>query len=204
MVGKENPGSELVSLSFGKPSAASPVKLASKEDAVAGTKTQADRSRSTGDIAANVVVKYGLPNSQNESKTGSHPDSTSVEPLLISAGSASSSALNGVLSAKVSLPGLSVPVSQGVSGGQLVHRVLPVYPAQARALRLEGKVVLAAVIMEDGTLRDVRVIEGPKLLAQSAVDAVKYWRYKPYEIDGKAVTNEIRINVDFKYYESSH
>jgi protein TonB len=96
------------------------------------------------------------------------------------------------------LPGLGVPVSQGISGGELVHRVPPVYPAQARVMKLEGKVVLAAVIMEDGTLRDVKVIEGEPLLAQSAMDAVKNWRYKPYELDGKPVKNVIRISVDFK------
>jgi protein TonB len=97
------------------------------------------------------------------------------------------------------MPGLSPPVSQGVSGGQLEHSVFPVYPAQARALRLEGRVVLDAVIAEDGSLRDIKVVEGPSLLAQSAVDAVQQWRYKPYELDGKPVKNEIRIKVDFKF-----
>ena len=53
--------------------------------------------------------------------------------------------------------------------------------------------------MEDGTLGDVNVIEGSAVLAQSAVEAVKHWRYKPYELDGKPVKNEIRINVDFKF-----
>jgi periplasmic protein TonB len=102
------------------------------------------------------------------------------------------------------LPGLGVPVSQGVSGGQLVHRVPPVYPAQARVQRLEGKVILAAVIMEDGTLRDVKVIDGQPLLAQSAMEAVKHWRYKPYMLDGKPVKNETTITIDFKFPGSNH
>jgi periplasmic protein TonB len=97
------------------------------------------------------------------------------------------------------MPGLSAPVSLGVSGGQLVHRVAPVYPAQARLLRQEGNVILAATVMEDGNLRDVKVVQGPPVFAQSALDAVKHWRYKPYELDGKPVKNEIRINVDFKF-----
>ncbi len=195
-----------------KPSAGSSVKLASELDAFAGKKTQADQalaghSRSPGGVAPNVVVKYGPPNLQ---AAGSHPDShsnlhvdatTSVEPLSIPVESTSQSALNEVLSANASLPGRVV--SQGVSGGQLVHRVPPIYPAQARMLHLEGKVVLAAVIMEDGTLRDVKVIEGLPLLSQSAVDAVKHWRYKPYELDGKPVQNEIRIRVDFKFASDS-
>jgi TonB family protein len=196
---KANPGG-------GKTSAGTPVKFASKVDVVSGKKTP------TG-VAADVVVKYGLPDSQTGSKTGSDSDSrsnlhsdatTSVDPLSIPESVEGQSPLSGVLTAKASLPGLGVPVSHGVSGGQLVHRVPPVYPAQARLLRLEGKVVLAAVIMEDGTLSDVRVIEGEPLLAQSAVDAVQHWRYKPYELDGKPVKNLIRINVDFKFPESSH
>jgi protein TonB len=90
-------------------------------------------------------------------------------------------------------------VSQGVTGGELLHRVAPIYPAQARLLRLEGTVILAAVVMEDGTVGDVNVVEGSAVLAQSAVDAVKHWRYKPYELDGNPVKKEIKINVDFKY-----
>jgi protein TonB len=89
-------------------------------------------------------------------------------------------------------------VSQGVSGGQLLRRIPPVYPAQARLLRLEGAVSLTATVMEDGTVRDVKVVEGAPALAQSAVDAVKHWRYKPYVLDGTAVKNDVKIRIDFK------
>ncbi len=207
---KANPGGQSVNPAQvypanEKPSAGSPVKLASKVDAVAGKKTQA---LSSHDVAPNVVITQGAPNSRTASKAGAHSESqtnlhsdasaSSEPPPSIPASVAGPSPLNGVLSAKVSLPGLGVPVSRGVSGGRLVRRVPPVYPAQARLLQLEGTVILAAVIMEDGTVRDVKVIEGPPLLAQSAVAAVKGWRYKPYELDGKPVKNEIRITVDFK------
>jgi protein TonB len=99
---------------------------------------------------------------------------------------------------KSSLPEVAAPVSQGVTGGELLHRVAPVYPAQARLLRLEGPVVLAAIIMEDGTVGDVKVVEGSPVLAQSAVEAVKHWRYRPFELAGKPAKNEIGITVDFK------
>jgi TonB family protein len=162
------------------------------------------------DVAGNVAVPHDVPNSQIGSQAGSPNDSrsdprsdetASTEPPSISAGSTNQSALNnnGVVSAKDSLRGYSEPVSQGVTGGELLHRVAPIYPAQARLLRVEGTVILAAVVMEDGTVGDVNVVEGSAVLAQSAVDAVKHWRYKPYELDGKPVKNEIKINVDFKY-----
>jgi len=96
------------------------------------------------------------------------------------------------------MPGLSAPRSQGVSGGQLARRVEPVYPAQARERRLEGSVVLAATIMEDGTVRNVKIVKGPPILAEAAVSAVQNWRYKPFELDGKPVKNETRIVVEFK------
>jgi TonB family protein len=204
-VGKANPGGESLSLSIGKTSAGTPVKFASKVDAVA--EIQVVRTPLLADAAADVAMPHELPGSEIAPQTGSHIDSrsdetASAEPPPIPAGSTNQSVLSGVLSAKVSLPGLSAPVSQGVSGGQLVHRVPPVYPAQARLQRLEGTVVLAATVMEDGTVRDVKVVEGPPVLAQSAVDAVKYWRYKPYELDGKPVKIETRITLNFKFPES--
>jgi TonB family protein len=196
-VWKPNPGGESLFLSIGKTAAGTPVKFASKVDAVAGI--QVERTPLLADATANVAMPHELPSSQTGSHSDSRSDETaSAEPPSIPADSTNQSVLNGVLSAKVSLPRLSAPVSQGVSGGQLVHRVPPVYPAQARLLHVEGTVILAAVIMEDGTVRDVKVIEGLPLFAQSAVAAVKGWRYKPYELDGKPVKNEIRITVDFK------
>jgi protein TonB len=81
---------------------------------------------------------------------------------------------------------------------QLVRRVAPVYPAEARRQRVEGTVNLSATVMENGSVSDVQVVDGPPVLARSAVEAVKRWRYKAFEIDGKPATKEIRISVDFK------
>ena len=214
-VWKANPGGEALSPSGGKPSAGSPVKFASKVDVLAGKRTptdgspadrsQVDRSQENrvpllADVAANVALPHDASNSQ----TGLHGDSESdktvaPDPSSAPAASTNQSPASEVLSAKASLSQPSVPVSQGVTGGQLMHRVAPVYPAQARSLRMEGTVVLTAVVMEDGTVSDVRVVDGSPTLAQSAVDAVKQWRYKPYQLDGKPVKNEITINVAFKF-----
>ena len=177
------------------------MKLASKVEGVSGKKTTAraswpDQPFLLSDVAADGTNPQGAPSSPTGSRSG---EAAVVEPPSIPLGSTNQSALNGVLSAKVSLPGFSSPVSQGVSGGQLVRHVSPVYPVQARMLRLEGTVVLDAVIFEDGTVHDVKVVSGQATLAQSAADAVKTWRYKPYVLDGKPVKNEITISVDFKF-----
>jgi protein TonB len=96
------------------------------------------------------------------------------------------------------VPKFSPPVSQGVSGGRLVRRVSPTYSEQALRLRLQGKVILNAVIFEDGTVHDLKVVEGNPVLARCAMEAVQRWRYTPYELDGKPVKNQIQITIDFK------
>ena len=186
---KPHPGGETVYTSNGKPSAGSPVTLASKVDLVSPKKTRTDRSAAGRSIL--------LPDVAD--KIATSVDAPPISGVSGNRASASGSGSDGVLSAKSSLPELSAPVSQGVSGGQLVRRVPPVYPAQARLERLEGTVVLAAAIMEDGSVGDVKVVEGPPVLAQSAVDAVKRWRYRPFELDGKPVKNEVRIGVEFRF-----
>jgi TonB family protein len=163
-------------------------------------------------VAADVAVPQESSSSQTRVLTDQHSanlsskETASAEPSFVT-GSANQPAVgapftNG-LSVPFSRPSVSAPVSQGVSGGQLVHRVLPDYPVQALQLRLEGTVVLDAMVMEDGTVTDIKKIEGPATLVPSAIDAVKHWRYKPFELDGKPVKNEIRINVDFKFPKAS-
>jgi TonB family protein len=186
---KPHPGGEAVYTSDGKPSAGYPVTFASKVDVVAPKKARTDRSAAGGSVL--------LPDVADKIATA--VDAPPVPGASANQASSGGSAINGVLSAKSSLPELAAPVSQGVSGGKLVHSVQPVYPSQARLERLEGNVVVAASIMEDGTVGDVKVVEGSPVLAQAAVDAVKRWRYRPFELDGKPVKNEIRISVDFKF-----
>ena len=182
---KANPGGESMVPWGGKTSAGTPVRFASKVDVMSGKKTRADRSLLLADAAANVAVRHEVPKPQADS----HDDSRSDQP------SDETASAEPVTS---SSPEVTAPVSQGVTGGELLHRVAPVYPAQARLLRLEGTVVLAAIIMEDGTVGDVKVVEGSPVLAQSAVEAVKHWRYRPFELAGKPAKNEIGITVDFK------
>jgi len=83
------------------------------------------------------------------------------------------------------------------AGLQLVDRVLPHYPRLAASERLQGEVVLLATIGRDGTVADVRPVSGPPVLAASAVDAVRQWHFRPYEVDGRAVQVQTNIRVNF-------
>lgn len=88
-------------------------------------------------------------------------------------------------------------VSSGVMTGQLIYKVTPLYPPIAVAARAEGTVVLQAIISKTGAIENLRVVGGPGLLQQAALDAVKQWRYRPYQLNGQPVEVETTINVVF-------
>ena len=119
-------------------------------------------------------------------------------PILSGVTENLSSALSAVVSAPLDLPRRTVTISQGVSEGRLQHRVLPEYPAQARTLRVEGPVVLEAMVMEDGSVHDLKVVSGHPTLARAALDAVRQWRYQPYRLNGKPVAMRTEITIKFK------
>ncbi len=72
------------------------------------------------------------------------------------------------------------PVSiSHMSEGDLVHKILPTYPPLARAARLQGQVVLQAVIGKQGGIENLRVLSGHPMLVPAAIEAVRQWRYRP-------------------------
>ncbi len=94
-----------------------------------------------------------------------------------------------------------VRVSQGVSQGLLIHKVQPQYPPLARQARIQGVVVLQALIGKDGTITNLHVVSGHPMLTNAALEAVKEWRYKPYYLNGEPVEVETTINVNFTLSE---
>ncbi|MFZ0743422.1 MAG: energy transducer TonB [Terracidiphilus sp.] len=88
-------------------------------------------------------------------------------------------------------------VSSGVMSGLLIDKTLPVYPPIAKAAGMQGTVVLQATISKSGTIENLRVISGPEMLQQAALDAVKTWRYRPYLLNGQPVEVETTVNVVF-------
>jgi protein TonB len=80
----------------------------------------------------------------------------------------------------------------------LLNRVDPQYPPSARQAGIHGAVVMNAVIDREGAVRDIEVLSGPQQLRAAAVEAVRQWRYKPYELDGFAVEVDTTITVNFE------
>ena len=97
----------------------------------------------------------------------------------------------------VTKPTGTLTISKGVAEGMIVQRIVPVYPAIARAVRLEGTVVLQATISKTGTIENLRILSGPQILQQAAINAVQQWRYRPYLLNGDPVEVETTINVNF-------
>ena len=88
-------------------------------------------------------------------------------------------------------------LSEDVADDSVVRRVRPVYPKLARQKKAHGPVLLRVVVDKEGRVDTVQVLEGSTLLAQSAVDAVKQWRYRPYLHRGEAVVFQTKVSVDF-------
>jgi len=110
--------------------------------------------------------------------------------------------IGGIISSTpVAVPKAATPqrvrVSQGVSQGLLIKKIQPSYPPLARQARIQGQVLLQAEISKDGTIQNLRLISGHPMLAPSAIEAVKQWRYKPYYLNGEPVEVETQITVIF-------
>jgi TonB family protein len=87
-------------------------------------------------------------------------------------------------------PGIAVPV--------LIKEAKPVYTRAARVAGTQGKVLLAGVVLPDGTIADIKVVKSlhPDL-DESAVKALKKWTFKPGTKDGQPVTVKIEVEMTF-------
>lgn len=95
-------------------------------------------------------------------------------------------------------PGPYKTGTEGVSEPVLIHTVDPVYPNLAIRARLQGFVLVEAIIAADGTVTDVRMLETTSpLFNASAIDAVRKWRYRPATYGGRAVPVYLTVRVTF-------
>lgn len=93
-------------------------------------------------------------------------------------------------------PGM-VRVSGAVMAGNVLTRVNPVYPPDAKEAGITGAVVMSAVIGKDGVIENLQVISGPEKLRMSALDSVRQWTYKPYLLNGVVVVVQTVITVNY-------
>jgi TonB family protein len=90
------------------------------------------------------------------------------------------------------------PVGGMVQQARLIRSVAPVYPPLAKATRASGDVVVDALIDATGSVTSVKVISGPVLLQQAAMETVHKWKYEPARLDGQAVAMHLNVIVRFR------
>ena len=95
-------------------------------------------------------------------------------------------------------PAVPIPVGGDVKPAQLIKSVPPVYPPLAKTQRITGNVVLDSLIDVSGNVAQVKVISGPPLLHQAALDAVKQWKYTPAQLDGNPTSMHLTVTVQFR------
>jgi protein TonB len=91
-----------------------------------------------------------------------------------------------------------IMVPEETSRFMLVRQIDPTYPEKALPSGLEGTVVLQAWVAKDGSVRDVKLVRGPFVFAQAAFEAVKNWRYQPYQVNGEVVEMQTMVTLNFK------
>jgi protein TonB len=80
----------------------------------------------------------------------------------------------------------------------LVHRVEPAYPAEARKANLQGIIALDIVVGRDGSVVNMHALNGPEVLARAAMDALRWWKFEPYRVNGEPAVVETTVAVEFK------
>lgn len=89
-------------------------------------------------------------------------------------------------------------VSAEVMQKLLVHRVEPIYPPEAQKERLEGTIALDIIIGRDGSVQSMHALNGPDVLARAAMDALRWWKFEPYRVNGEPAVVETTVAVEFK------
>ena len=142
------------------------------------------------------------PSSSAHANSGQVTAAPSLEP------GAASGNENGALQA-IGTPAALPPPLPGTSpsgglrtGGdirepRLIHSVLPIYPSVAKTAGVEGNVVVDTSIDTGGNVTDVKVVSGPILLRQAALNALTHWKYEPATLNGNPVPVQFRVTIQF-------
>jgi protein TonB len=97
-----------------------------------------------------------------------------------------------------SAPAAPLPVGGDVTQAKLISAVPPTYPALAKNQHVSGNVLIDALIDANGRVTTMKVVSGPTLLHQAAMDALKQWKYRPATLDGKPVPMHLTVTIQFR------
>lgn len=162
-------------------------------DAVSSPVAAQPKKASLGPISLSAPVLNRPANSQVRAEEGLNLEASSQPGLGegLAAGLGSSSR-------QPAAPASPLPVGGDVKSARLISSTPPVYPTLARAQRISGDVKIDALVEATGAVSSMKVVSGPPLLQQAAMDALRHWRYQPAQLDGRAVPMHLTVTVQFK------
>jgi TonB family protein len=99
---------------------------------------------------------------------------------------------------KIAVAQSQLKVPADVMARRVIHHALPEYPKAARQAGVQGTVVLDTLVSVEGAVTQVKFVSGPEALSQAAMDAVRWWRYQPYLMNGQPVNIETTVAVNFR------
>jgi protein TonB len=132
-------------------------------------------------------------NRASESQAGNES-----EPSIDVNQSANADPLAGLAAGHRKEPIAPLPVGGDLKQARLLKSVSPIYPPTARAQNVSGDVKIDALIDANGNVGSVKIISGPALLHQAALDAVKQWKYEPAQLNGKPTPVHVAVTVHFR------
>ncbi len=112
-------------------------------------------------------------------------------------GDAMASGFVGASSKQPAAPAVPLPIGGDVRAVRLLSSTPPVYPQLAKNQRVEGAVRIDALIDPTGKVSSMKVVSGPVLLHQAAMDSLRQWRYQPAMLDGKPIEMRLTVTVQF-------
>jgi len=126
-------------------------------------------------------------------------DSAELDPQIGASGNSGADASGlSILSSKGKQPTAPLPIGGDVRPARLLSAVAPIYPQMARSQRLSGDVVIDALIDANGRVTTMKVLSGPALLHQSAMDSLRQWKYQPATLNGQTMPMHLTVTVQFK------
>ena len=91
-----------------------------------------------------------------------------------------------------------VSVTSKDISGHIIRKVPPIYPPLARQARIQGAVILRVIIEKEGNVTNLQLVSGHPMLAPAAIEAVRQWKYTPYELNGQTVEVDTTVQVNFR------
>jgi len=154
------------------------------------TPVEEPKKSALGDVRlATPVIKHGKPTSA---------PSESEPSIDVRATESTGAPLSTLSASHPSMPAAPIPIGGDVKPAKLLKSVQPIYPQMARTQHVSGNVQIDALIDADGNVSAMKVLSGPALLRDAALQSLKQWKYQPAELDGKPTSMHLTVVLQFR------